>query len=200
MQPLLGTVDERGFVWTVPRQQFVKFYVATGDAKASGRDAKLPSEDTPEELLQDASIKDAIAELHELVLKRVYESADTITARYSNIAEGDITDYFYVREAFYGSSVRAGDVQLRDWRDMPKHMRQRIKKLKVTGTNDPGQTNFEIELHDPMKANDMLVKLLGLDKTDGSGMDAKSTADAIHAFFTELDQIDDHYIDPDSVD
>lgn len=198
MQPLLGTVDERGFVWTVPRQQFVKLYVATGDAKASARDAKLPDDDDPEALLEEESMKEAIADLHALVLKRIHESSDTITARYSNVAEGDITDYLYVREADNGR-IRAGDIQLRDWRLMPKHMRQRIKKLKVTATaGDHPQTNFEIELHDPMKANDMLVRLLGLDKQDGDAMGAKETADAIAAFLAETDQMDAHYIDPDS--
>jgi hypothetical protein len=193
--PLLGTKDADGFVWTVPRQIFVRLYVATGDAKASARDAKLPKEDDPEALLQQDSVKEAVAALHEQVLRRVYETSDTVISRYSNIADSDITDFLAQTNTDPNGNVMPGSVKLKDWRVMPRHMRQRIKKLKFT-TNAQGDTNFEIETHDPMKANDMLMRILRLDG-DESGDSAKDFAEAIHAFMEEIDTLDEHYDDPD---
>lgn len=192
-QPLLGTVDDNGFVWTVPRQLFVKLYVASGDADAAARDSKLPQDDSAEDLLQEESVQQAIAILHEQVLARVHESADTVTARYSNIAEGNIFDYLDTGNlhAADNANIQPGNVKLKDWRKMDRHMQQRVKKVKFT-TNAQGDTNFELELHDPMRANEMLVKLLGLDGDDGDD-DAKSFAEQIRAFMTEVEQLDDHY-------
>lgn len=196
-QPLLGTVDGNGFVWTVPRQNFVKLYVATGDAKAAARDAKLPEEDDPKTLLKDPSIVAAIDELHAQVLRRIHESQDTVLSRYSNLAEANIFDYVEAGDLDHDGYVRLGNVKLRDWRKMPRHMQQRVKKFKVhtTGNAAGNTTNFEIELHDPMKANDMLAKILGL----GGGEDgtASDFAEAIHAFLKEANELDEHYEEPD---
>ena len=193
--PLLGTVDANGFIWTVPRQVFVRLYVATGDVGIAARDSKLPEGDDPEALLEDESIKDAIAQLHGDVLRRIWETTDTVTARYSNIAEGNVMDYMTLGDKDQAGHVRAGNIKLKDMERMPRHMQQRIKKLKVSAVGD--NTNFEIELHDPMKANDMLAKLLGLDG-DKDPEDAKLTAQQIHDFVNELDRLDDHYDDPDA--
>jgi hypothetical protein len=198
----LGTVDENGFIWTVPRQIFVKLYVATGDVLAAARDAKLPKAEDPEELLRHKSVAAAVNALHEQVLRRVHETADTVISRYSNVAEADITDYIRIGTLNADDTVDPGNLTLRDWRTMPRHMRQRIKKIKTStkqAPNDRMHTDFEIELHDPMKANDMLMRILRLDGNDAAGNDPKATAEAIHEFFKELDELDSHYVDPDDV-
>ena len=195
-QPLLGSVDADGFVWTVPRQMFVRLYVATGDAKTAARDAHLPDDDPPADLLAHDSMKAKIAELHEAVLRRFHETTDTVMSRYSNIAEGNLLDYLALgdKHPVHGRVV-PGNVSLKDMETMPRHMQQRLKKFKIT-TTAQGDTNFEIELHDPMKANDMLTRILGLDG-ERDPEDAKQTATAIYEFVNELDQLDDNYDNPD---
>jgi len=191
-QPLLGTVDDNGFVWTVPRQNFVKLYVATGDAKSAARDAKLPDDDKTSELLEHVSVKAAIAELHEQVLRRIHESEDTVLSRYSNIAEGNLLDYIDFGDLDHRGRVVMGNIKPKDIRMMPRHMQQRVKKFKISHTND--NTNFEIELHDPMRANEQLAKLLGLDGTEqGSSADF---AEQVFSFLQELDGLDENYEEP----
>ena len=195
-KPLLGTVDEAGFIWTVPRQIFVKLYVATGDAKAAARDSKLPEDDDPAALLEIESVQDAITDLHEQVLRRVYETADTVIARYSNVAESNIFDFIETGDPGVNGNIVPGNVKIKDWRKMPRHMQQRVKKFKVTTpAGDGASTNFEIELHDSMKANDSLVRILKLDGDD-AGDNAKSFAEQIHAFMQEVEQLDDNYDGP----
>lgn len=198
MQPNLGTVDDNGFVWTVPRTTFVRLYVATGDARTSARDAKLPKDDDPEELLAHESVRAAVQSLHEQVLRRIHETEDTVLSRYSNWAEGNLVDYIDFGDLGPGGRVLMHNVKPRDFRNMPRHMQQRVKKFKITHTAQDN-TNFEIELHDPIKANDMLARILGLDK-EASAQDPKEVADAIASFLAEIEGIDEHYVDPDSVD
>jgi len=195
-EPLLGTVDENGFVWTVPRQIFVKLFVATGDPRSAARDSKLPADDDPEALLEETSVQEAIRTLHAEVLRRVHETEDTIIARYSNIAESSVFDYIDAGSTDANNNIVLANVRPKDWRRMPRHMQQRVKKFKIS--ENQHAINFEIECHDPMKANDALARILGLGGDDG-GNNPKDVADAIAAFLSEASQLDDHYIDPDTV-
>lgn len=198
MAAQLGTVDENGFIWTVARTNFVRLYVATGDAAVAARDSKLPKDDDPLALLDHESVKNAVASLHDQVLRRIHETADTVIARYSNVAEGNIVDYLHITgQPMHNGAIHPGDIELKDWRTMPRHMQQRIKKLKVTskGTQDGVQHDFEIELHDSMRANDALVRVLKLDQFDDS-LTPDAFVDALKDFAKEMGQLDEHYIEP----
>ena len=190
----LGTVDENGFIWTVPRQIFVRLYVATGDPVAAARDSKLPDGDTAEALLQEQSVKEAIEALHAKVLSRVYESDDTVISRLSNWAEVNVDDYLT-----YGllpdGTINMASLKLKNLKAMPRHMQQRLKKIKVTRTAQ-GDTNFEFEVHDAMKANLELARILGVG-SEGEE-DAKSMAEQMWAWRQEMESLDDHYDDPDA--
>ena len=193
-QPLLGTVDDNGFIWTVPRQMFVRLYVATGDAVAAARDAKLPDDENTEELLQHKSVQEAIGHLHEQVLRRIHETEDTIVSRLSNWAESNPADYLDFALLPDGT-INLGQTKLKDLRKMPRHMQQRLKKFKVTRTAQ-GDTNFEFEMHDAMKANLELARILGVGQEESE--DAKTLAEQLFAWKQEMEQLDDHYDDPDA--
>ena len=194
MSAQLGTVDDNGFVWTQQRQNFVKLYVATGDAKAAARDAKLPKKDDPEELLKHESVIAKIDELHAQVLRRIHETADTVIARYSNWAESNILDYIDLGRPGPDGNVVLGNVMPKDWRTFPRHMQQRIKKFKITRQGD--NTNFEVEMHDAVRANDRLAAILKLEGDDATD-NPRDFAEAMYEFVKEVATLDEHYDDPD---
>lgn len=196
-RPELGTVDESGFIWTVPRQTFVKLYVATGDARAAARDSKLPAAEDPEALLENPSVAKAVSDMHEQVLRRVYETEDTVLSRYSNWAEANVVDYLDYGKPDSQGRVMLGSIKPKDFRTLPRHMQQRIKKFEIS-FNAAGEASFKMELNDPMKANDSLARILGLgDQATG---DSKDFAESVSAWLKEIDTLDSHYVEPDDAD
>ena len=76
------------------------------------------------------------------------------------IATSAVTDIIeFIRSP---DSNSADTVLVRDSRDLPRHTRQAIKKIKIKTNSMTGETQYELEMYDRLRALQMLGDYLGM--------------------------------------
>lgn len=186
--PIMGQVDEHGLVWTRERLTFARLYVAGVDPSSAARDAKLPESEDVDELIKHPGFVVVCQRIHEYVLQKAAESEDSVIARLANWAQADVYDFFTWREGIEPGTM--AELRLKDVSNMPKFMRQRVKSIESkTTVNAAGErtTNYKLEVHDAMRANIELAKLLGIGGV--ATEDAEDVANAIYEFLQEVEGI-----------
>jgi hypothetical protein len=169
--------------------EFLKDYMTHGEIERAADTANI-SVSQAKGFLRRKAVKERLAAMQSDAERRAFVTEAEIVARWANVADGNVFDYLDLPESSRPGRVDVGNIRLRDVGKMPRHMQQRVKSFKVRRTeNAHGITvNFEIDIHDPMTANQKLAEYLGIGSTPSE--DPKTFARSLTDFISEMQEIE----------
>ncbi len=173
--------EDPGFRWTLKRKRFVSHFVRNGgNGSKAATDAGYKEYQEAARLLQHAVIRQAIQDELRSALQKEGENSETIIARWANMAQANLADYFKMDQD--------GEISLKDLDSLTNEQQLRLKKITAT-RNQYGQ-NITVELHDVLKANDRLAEIHGLLRTDANFLPPDETAKEIRDVLRKMDDVD----------
>lgn len=170
------TADDPGFRWTAKSRRFVRLLARLGNAGEAAQRAGYSKNFKPSVLTNRPTVRAALAyEIRQLADAEL-ESAESIITRASRWANVDPREFF------------GEDWVPKDPTELTAEQAKCIKKVKRT-VNQHG-TNYEIEFHDAMRANEQLARILGLLGPEGDSQAPDETARAIKRYLAMIDEAD----------
>lgn len=184
----------KNFRWNIKRRKFVYYFVRNGGhigkaLESAGYAAHSASGGRGDNWWRHAAVQRAINQELRACLQKEGENSETIIARWANLAQANIADYFKMDQD--------GVLNLIDLDSLSEDQQKRIKKVTAT-VNQYGQ-NVSLELHDVMKANDRLAEIHGVIRNESSSMSPEEAGEAIRRALTQMDKIDSVDADDDPV-
>jgi len=182
-EELLSVSDpqEPGFRWTLKKKRFVSNFVRNnGNGAKAAVDAGYTDPSATGRLLQQTLVRQAIHDELRACLQKEGENSETIIARWANMAQANLADYFKMDQE--------GELTLVDLTLLTKDQQLRLKKITAT-RNQYGQ-NITVELHDVLKANDRLAEIHNLLKAEQGFLPPDQTAAEIRDAIKKMDAVD----------
>lgn len=158
---------------TTKQRRFAYSMVHTGNIDAAAKVVEITLE-VAEQWLNVPEIEQLIT--HDMVaaIDTAIETRERVIARYANIANADITDYFVP-----GSNWAA----LKPAEELTKAQRLAIKEV---GANQHGPV---LKLHDSIRANDKLCDILALISDSNTDESADEKARRIRTLLQEMEDV-----------
>jgi hypothetical protein len=163
---------------TEQKRRFAYQVVTTGDLKKAAEFVGIDDE-TAAAWFADPEINEILVADRAAGLTTAMETRERVIARYAEVAAGDITDYFHDG----GAEGEGGWFRLKDIKDLTPAQRRRIKKIK------PTQHGIELELHDPMRANDKLAEIMKLFEANTDSESAEDKAKLLRQLADEMEGV-----------
>jgi len=137
-------------------QEYIKDFNATRSAIAAGYSEK-GAHVRGSDLLSESKVKARIAQLTEVVVQETKNEREDIRKILTDAANLDLTDLVL---------MGAQGCTLKDFQDIPKHLRILITEI----TNVSGKSSWKInfKVFNKEKAVEMLARIYGLDKGQGN--------------------------------
>jgi len=161
---------------TEQKRRFAYQVVTTGNLKKAADFVGI-DDATAAEWFADPEVNEIMVHDRRAGLTTAMETRERVIARYAEIANGDITEYFKRG----GDEAGGGWFQLKNIDDLTPEQRRRIKKIK------PTQHGIELELHDAQRANDKLAEILKLFEDNSDNETAEDKAKLLRQLADEME-------------